>query len=123
MDGWEKELLSAPAIEITLFRDSYEPFIALLQEGNIEFSERPPQVGVVMNSGLQIACVVTAGLVRVILAYLKAQQSRKVIITTKGNAVVHFEAEGLSQPALGRLIAQTRNIAVIETKRKEKQLG
>jgi hypothetical protein len=118
MDGLDKELLSGPAIKITLFKDSYEPFVALLQESGIEFSERPPQVGVAMNSGLEIGCVATAGLVKVILAYLKTRQSRKLIITTKDNAVVHFQAEGLSPSELERLIPQARSMAVIETKRK-----
>jgi hypothetical protein len=117
MDRRENELPGSPAIKITLFKDSYEPFIALLQESNVEFSQRPPQVGVVMNSGLQIACAVTAGLVKVVLAFLKARQSRQVIITTKGNAVVHFQEEGLSAAEVERLIPQARSMAVIETKR------
>jgi hypothetical protein len=125
MEGRGKESLSAPAINIYLFKESYEPFLALLQEGGIEFSQRPPQVGVVTNSGtaIAIASAAIAGLVKVIVAYLKARQSRKVIITTKGNKVVHFQAEGLSQTELERTIAQVRNITVIETKPKDKRIG
>jgi hypothetical protein len=109
---------SSAAVKISLFKDSYEPFVALLKEDGIEFGTRPPQVGVVMNSGLEIAVVVTTGLVKVIIAYLKAGQSRKVIITTKANSVVHFQAEVLSQAELERILPLARNMAVIETKRK-----
>ena len=122
MDG--PETLGTPAIQVFLFKDSYEPFVALLQEAGIEFSKRPPlRTGVVMNSGLEIGigAVIVGHVARVIVAYLKAQQSRKVIITTKANAVVHFQAEGLSQAELERVIPQVRNMTVIDTKPKKKK--
>lgn len=118
-----RKTLGTPTIQVFLFKDSYEPFVALLQEAGIEFSKRPPQAGAVMNSGLEIGIgAVTVALTRVIVAYLKARQSRKVIITTKGNAVVHFQAEGLSQSELERVLPQVRNMMVIETKPKKEQI-
>jgi hypothetical protein len=118
MDGREKDLLSAPPITIALSRYSYEPFVALLQEGGIDFIQRPPQVGITMNAGLEIAvAAVTAGLVKVIVAFLKARESRRLIITTKGNKVVHFQAEGLNPSELERLSPQIQSMMVIQTKR------
>jgi hypothetical protein len=120
MAARETQSLSDPAIKITLFKDSYEPFIAPLEESGIEFTRRPPPVGIVMNSGLEIGIsAVTMALTRVIVAYLKARQRGKLIVTTKGNAVVHFQAEGLSQSELERVQAQVRNMMVLETKPKK----
>lgn len=120
MDSREKELLSAPPITISSSKYSYDPFVVLLQEGDIDFIQRPPQVGVIINSaGLEIAVTaVTVGVVKVIVAFLKAGQSRKLIITTKGNKVVHFQAEGLNPSELERLSPQIQSMMVIQTKRK-----
>ena len=114
-----KTVTTTPSdIELSLFRDSSGPFTALLREGGIPFTPRTPRVGV-MNSGydLEIHSRDTPALATVICAFLKNRRSRKVIITTRDNTVIH--AQGLSQPELERVIAQAKNLTVIETERDE----
>jgi hypothetical protein len=109
------------AIQVSLFKDSYQPFVALLQEGGIAFDERIPSLGAPLNSGFGIdihtleAPAFYSALATVICAFLRNRRSRKVIITTRENTVIH--AEGLSQSDLERVIAQTKSMMAIETAR------
>lgn len=54
-----------------------------------------------------------AGLATVLVAFIKTRSSRKVIITTKDNTVIH--AEGLTAQELERILGMATSIAVIET--------
>lgn len=112
--------MSTSAMQVFLFKDSYEPFTALLQESDVKFNELTPPVGVPMNASFTIELLHTVqspafctAVSAVICAFLKYRASRKVIITTHDNKVIH--AEGLSQSDLERVIENTKSIAAIET--------
>lgn len=107
------------SIRVFLFKNSYEPFVALLQEQDLKFSVHPPRPGVVMASGFVIeisnlpSAALYSAVASVILGFLKNQRSRKVSITTRDNTVI--SAEGLSQSELEGVIAAAKNIAAIQT--------
>jgi hypothetical protein len=54
-----------------------------------------------------------SALAAVVCAYLKNKRSRKIIITTKDNTVVH--AEGLSQAEVERVLEKAKSLTAIET--------
>ena len=56
-------------------------------------------------------------LATVVVAFIKSRRSRKVIITTKDNTVVH--AEGLSPEELEKVLAQAKRLTAIETEKGE----
>ena len=111
--------MSTPAIQVHLFKDSYQPFTALLQEGGIEFNARTPPVGVPMNAGLAIEILRNPGLfpalAAVIIAFIK-KPSRKVTITTRDGGTVILEGIH-SQSEVEHAIAQAKSMAAIETAR------
>ena len=109
--------MSTSTIRVSVYKDSLQPFTALLQEGNVEFNMCTPPVGVVMNAGWSLDIVLSPAIIpslaMVICVFLKNRRSRKVIITTHDDTVIH--AEGLSQSEVERLIAQTTSLIAIET--------
>ena len=113
--------MSSSAIRVSTFKDSHEPFVALLRDSGLDFSVQTPPVGVVMNSGFSISITVNmsaaaiGALAQVICAFLKNRRSRKVMITAQDNTV--FQAEGLGQAEIEHLIPLARNMVVIETAR------
>jgi len=111
--------MSNSSIKVFLFKASYEPFIALLQEHGTEFTTHTPAMGVIKNSGvtIEILNVVVPALCAAIVTYLKTRPRPKIIITTKNKTVIH--AEGLTQSELGRVIALARQLTVIEPKAKK----
>lgn len=105
-------------VRVFLFKDSYAPFAALLEENGIAFTIRTPPVGAIRNSGeaieiLRFAIPAVAG---IIITYLKAKQGREVIITTRNRKVVH--ARGYSVEELGDILAFAENMNVLDTKQK-----
>ncbi len=111
--------MTTVTLPVHLFKDSYDPFVTLLCEVGITFEARMPPVGVPQNAGHVIDVLVQSKefwvtLATVICAFLKNRRSRKVIITTRGNTVVH--AEGLGQTELMRVLQQAQSIAAIVTK-------
>ena len=108
-------------IRISLFKDSREPFVALLREHGIEFSSRAPRMGVPMASGEWVEVLksisISAPFATVVVAFLKHRHSRKIIITTNDNTVVH--AENLTHEELLQVLQDAKNLTVIETSPKE----
>jgi hypothetical protein len=108
-------------LPVHVFRDSFGPFIALLKEHQIQFMMREARSATVMASSGIIELLQTAALwgalAAVVVAYIRARASRKVIITTKDNTVVH--AEGLSVEEVERVLRRAKSLTVIETERQE----
>lgn len=112
-----KEGLNLEYLELNLFKDSFGPFLTLLNEYSVKYQIRQTRSGVPMAASeiveiLQVASIFPS-LAAVICAYLKNKRSRKVIITTKDNIVVH--AEGLSEAELSKILGHAKNLTVIET--------
>ncbi|GAB4056969.1 hypothetical protein GCM10028811_01820 [Uliginosibacterium sediminicola] len=107
-------------LHVHVFKDSRDPFIALLNEHGVAHEELMLKANVVMAGGfvveiLQSSAPWAAGLATVICAFLKNRRSRKVIITTKDGVVVH--CEGLSQPEIESTLENAQSLAAIETNR------
>ncbi|MBD9438072.1 hypothetical protein IB223_18380 [Pseudoxanthomonas sp. PXM03] len=103
-----------------VFKDSFRPFIELLNEHQVKYQIREMRAGVPMASSGVIEIVqavgvasVWAGLAAVLVAFIKSRSSRKIIITTKDNTIIH--AEGLTAPELERILGMATSVAVIDT--------
>lgn len=108
-------------LPVHVYKASFGPFLALLNEHYVKYQMRDVRSGVQMASSGVIEIVQAVGnvamwgaLAAVIVAFLKARSSRKVIITTKDNTVIH--AEGLSPKELEAVLAQAKSLSAIETK-------
>lgn len=116
--------MTTESIRVHLFKSSFRPFTDLLNENNIDFVERRPAPGVIMNAGeiveilnaLQIPSIV-ASLATVICAFLKARASRKVYIATKDNKTYCFEGYGAKEiEEIQRIFPDIKSITAIDTK-------
>lgn len=107
-------------LHVHVFKDSRDPFIALLNEHGVAHEELMLKANVVMAGGsivevLQGSAPWAAALATVICAFLKNHRSRKVIITTKDGMAVH--CEGLSQSEIESALENAKSLAAIQTSR------
>ena len=108
-------------IRATLFKHSHDPFIELLEEHGLEYYSIALNSQEIYAAGefLEIVKnVVNAtfwpSLATVIVAFLKKNSSRKVIITTEDNKIIHVEGYSLSE--LEEILKKTKDITAIQTK-------
>jgi hypothetical protein len=108
-------------LPIHVFRESFGPIVQLLNEYHVRYSMQQTRSGVPMNSTQVIELLQSAALwsalAAVVVAFIKGRSSRKIIITTKENTVVH--AEGLSVEELTEVLKQAKNLTAIETSKDE----
>ena len=106
-------------MEVEVFKDSFGPFVALLNEHQVKYKMRAARSEISAAASGVIEILQTAAmwgaLATVICAFLKNRRSRKVIITMNDNTIVH--AEGLSPKELEKVLTQARNLSAIETKK------
>jgi hypothetical protein len=112
-------------MEVHVFRDSFGPFVALLNEHHVKYTMRESRSGIPMASASGVIEILQspamwAALATVICSFLKNRRSRKVIITLNDNTLVH--AEGLSPKEVAKLLAQARSLSAIETKKKDETI-
>ncbi len=110
-------------LEVRFFKDGIDDFKELLSNSDVSYEEVshfPP--GTIVNSGEVLEIVkALAGLslipsiAAVIVQWLKNKSSRKVILQTKENEVVHLE--GYSAREIEELIPNAKNITIIQTKK------
>lgn len=101
----------------------------LLQDfgaSGLQFTRHRPAIGQVMNSGelieiLSSAKGVTpwAAIATVLVAWLRARASGKVIITHKNKQIFH--AEGMSSEEVERLLPLCESVVAMETKKPDPQ--
>ena len=107
-------------IRLVLFKDSEKSFLAALDSQGIShgrvntYSTQPQASGVVEIINAISEAMPWNALSKVIIEWIKARKSRKVILTTEDNQVFH--AEGYSEKEVERLLSKSVNITVIETK-------
>lgn len=114
--------MSTTSIRVNLSIKCYKDFVQLLKENEIEASsvdrKAPPRA--IMNAGpvieilnaLQIPSI-AASVATVICTFLKAKASRKIIITTNDNQIIH--AEGYSKSEIQELLKDVKLISVVDT--------
>lgn len=107
-------------LQAHVFKDSFKPFVELLNKHQVRYQMMEMRAGVPMASSGVIeimqavgAASVWASLAAVLVAFIKSRASRKVIITTKDNTVIH--AEGLTAKELERILGMAASVAVIDT--------
>jgi Effector Associated Constant Component 1 len=106
-------------LPVHLFKDSFGPFLTLLNEHGIQYQMREVRAGVPMASGGTLELVQAVGnaafwasLATVVVAFINSRRGRKVIITTKDGTVVH--AEGLSPSELEQVLQKALNLTAID---------
>ena len=110
-------------MRIALFKDSRASFLQDLSEAGIDFEESQPIPGRIMASATYVAiaqiAAVSGAVATVLVAWIKARASRKVILTLKDQKIVHLE--GYSAKEVEALLKITESVAVIDTKPIENQ--
>jgi len=105
------------SIPIHVFKDSFRPIKDLLQKHDISYKERQMPKGVVYASGstleIVLSATIWASLAAVLIAFIKARHSRKIIITTKDNRIVH--GEGLTAKDMEIILRNAKDIMAAET--------
>lgn len=108
-------------IKVILFKDSKDSFLPMLNEKGVKYSLVPVRPGVVMAAGETIEILKAFGeaspfaaLAWVLVEWIKAKSSRKLIIQTKNKEIVHLEGYGIKE--IEKLLDRSENITVIETK-------
>ena len=111
-------------IQVDLFKNSHQPFCEMLKASNIDFSDRSPLPGVMMAAASTIEIAAGIGAVlgpvaTVLIAWIRSKSSRKVVITTKKNEVVHL-IQGMSVEEVEKILETTKMLAVVDTDTKSK---
>ncbi len=107
------------SLPVHVFKDSSVSFTEALKENGIEFSRRiqlaegPMAAGWIVDvfSALKDPAP-WAALAAALVAWLRAKASRKVIVTTKENEVIH--TEGMSVADTIKVLERAKSMAVIE---------
>jgi hypothetical protein len=107
------------SLPIHLFKDSFVPFVQLLDEHGVKYQMRQVRAGVPMASSGVLEVMQAVGnaamwgaLATVVVAFINSRRGRKVIITTKDNTVLHVE--GLSMAELERVLEHAKNLTAID---------
>jgi hypothetical protein len=119
------ELEAAPSsvkrLRVDLFSNTQESFEGLLRQHDVEYKRRLPTG--IMAAGVPIEILGAlqdaapwGALAWVVVEWLKNKRSRKFIITTKDNRVIH--AEGMSVAEIERALEQSKGAAAIDPDKK-----
>ncbi|WP_155500116.1 hypothetical protein [Comamonas testosteroni] len=105
-------------MRIALFKDSRASFLKECSNAGIDFEELMPMPGSIMASATFVtvaqAAAVAGSIAAVLVAWIKARSSRKVILTLQDKKIVHLE--GYSVEEVKALLSTTEVVAVIDTK-------
>lgn len=100
-----------------LFKDSKASFLSELDRNAIKYSPVEAFSSGVMASGALVAIAQavasSTAVAAIVVAWLKARASRKVIVTTEANQVVHLE--GYSIAEIEKILAIAVRVAIIDT--------
>ena len=106
------------SLPVHVFKDSFGPFVALLNEHKVQYSIQEARAGVPMASSGIIEILQSpamwAALAVVVVAFIRVRAGRKIIITTKDNTVVH--AEGLTAKELEQVLVRAKSLTAIASK-------
>ena len=111
------------SLEVRFFRDGIEDFRDLLNTETIPYKEVSlftPGTFVASGEILEIAKALAGlslapSIAAVIVQWLKNRASRKVILQTKDNQIVHLE--GYSKEEIEKLLTNASNITIIQPER------
>jgi len=107
-------------LRCVLFKDSENSFLSALDKEGIshervqQFSTQPQASGIVESISAISEAMPWNSISKVMIAWLEARKSRKIIITTEDNQIIH--AEGYSISDIKKILPKSKNIAIIDTK-------
>ncbi len=113
-------------VRLTLFKDSYQSFVAALDEAQIQhervqlYSMQPQASGFVEFISALSDAMPWNSLAKVIVAWIDARKSREVIIHMEDGRVIH--AKGYSINDIQKLLPLSVNIGIIDTKPSDDEL-
>jgi hypothetical protein len=101
-----------------LYKHSKTSFLYELDNSAIKYQSIQAFSSEIMASGVLIAiaqaAVSSTAVAAIVVAWLKARASRKIVVTTKANQVVHLE--GYSVVEVEKILALAVRVSVIDTK-------
>lgn len=104
-------------LPIHVFKHSLGPMLSLLNDNEVKYQMRGVRSGTVMAASEVIEVIVNASmwvsLASIIIAFIKAKNSREVMITTKDNKVIH--AKGLDSKQLQSVLQHAKDVKAIDT--------
>jgi hypothetical protein len=108
---------SVQVVIIGLIGIGSDSLLRAFDAAGIEYETRPPQPGVIMNSGdaVKIAEVAIPAVALVVSAWLHERSSRKAMLTMKDNKIEHLE--GRTVEDIERLFKIAKKIMIMETKK------
>jgi hypothetical protein len=109
------------SISAYVSKHSKSSFAEMLKENNIEFYEKNLfPAGTVVNASETIEIIKALGgasvipaLATVLVQWLKNKSSRKIILQTKENEVIHLD--GYSVKEIETILQKAKNLTVIQT--------
>ena len=108
-------------MRVALFKDSQASFLQALDEAGIPYEEVRFAPGQVMASGSMVLIAQTAAvagsIATVLVAWIKARASRKIILTLQGNKIVHLETCTVDQ--VRELLPLVEQMTAIDTQPEE----
>ena len=112
-------------VRVNVFKNSHDAFTQMLEESSIKYGEVQTFSSAIMASdmvltvyGVLQTAAPWAALAAVLVAWIKSRPTRKIIITTKDNQVIHLE--GLTIQEVERVLALSSNLSVIDTNTESK---
>ncbi len=106
-----------------VFKDSKASFLSDLDRNAIKYQPIEAFSSAIMASGTLISItqsvVSSTAFAAIVVAWIKYRSSRKIIITTKENNVVHLE--GYSVKDVEKILSIAERVAVIDTEPQEAQ--
>ena len=120
--AWSVTDMTDNRIQISVFKHSKESFLSMLDEKDIKYIERPWPEEVIVGAGETFDIIQAVGeaspflgaLAYVIVTWIKARASRKIVLQTKDKKVFHIE--GFSVGEVEKILAQVESFMVIDTK-------
>jgi hypothetical protein len=104
-------------IPIHVFKHSFGPITSLLNDNDVKYQMRETRSVRAMASSGVIEVIanpyIWVSLASVIIAFIKAKNSREVMITTKDNKII--QAKGLDAKQLQIVLQQAKDIKAIDT--------
>lgn len=103
----------------SLFKNSENSFLAALEEASIDYNPVAALSTTIMASagliGIAQTVISSGAVAAIVVAWLKARASRKVIVTTNENQIVHLE--GYTVAEVEKILAIAASVAVIDTEK------
>jgi len=108
-------------VRIALFKHSEKTFLQALDEAEIPYQEVRPELGQILACGAVVTIAQTAAvagaIASVLVAWIRARASRKIILTLKDDTIVHLEGEPVDR--VEELLPLVKRADVIDTESDE----